>query len=282
MINVLTALQKSTKFLEEKNIESPRMNAELLLADILKCNRLDLYLSFDRPLKDNEADLYREFIIRRSKFEPLQYITGMVEFLDLKLHLTKDVLIPRPETELLAEETINFAKSKNSQNILDVGTGSGNISIALAKHLNGVNITSIDISIAAIALAKQNAEYNEIKNSVNFEVADIFNYKPLQKFDLVISNPPYVSKENFSTLQKEIIDYEPAEAVTDNSDGLKFYRYIIENSDLLLKEKGYLIFEFAEGQSDQIKALMEKNNFNLIKIIKDYQNIERIIIGEKR
>ncbi|MDZ7763405.1 MAG: peptide chain release factor N(5)-glutamine methyltransferase [Melioribacteraceae bacterium] len=282
MINVLTALQKSTKFLEEKNIESPRMNAELLLADILKCNRLDLYLSFDRPLKDNEADLYREFIIRRSKFEPLQYITGMVEFLDLKLHLTKDVLIPRPETELLAEETINFAKSKNSQNILDVGTGSGNISIALAKHLNGVNITSIDISIAAIALAKQNAEYNEIKNSVNFEVADIFNYKPLQKFDLVISNPPYVSKENFSTLQKEIIDYEPAEAVTDNSDGLKFYRYIIENSDLLLKEKGYLIFEFAEGQSDQIKALMEKNNFNLIKIIKDYQNIERIVIGEKR
>lgn len=282
MINVLTALQKSTKFLEEKGIESPRMNAELLLADILKCNRLDLYLSFDRPLKDDEADHYREFIVRRGKFEPLQYITGIVEFYDLKLHVTKEVLIPRPETELLVEEAINLAKRENVNHILDVGTGSGNIAIALAKHLVGVNITSIDISNAALKLAKENAEFNELTNTISFELVDIFKYQPTQKYDLVISNPPYVSKENYKTLQKEIVDYEPVQAVTDDFDGYKFYKYLIERSDNLLTSNGHLILEIAAGQAEGIKEYLHKNNFIIKNTIKDYQNIERIIVGEKR
>lgn len=282
MINVLTALQKSTKFLEEKGIESPRMNAELLLADVLKCNRLNLYLSFDRPLKEDEANHYREFIVRRGKFEPLQYITGIVEFYDLKLHVTKEVLIPRPETELLVEEAINLVKSLNIRQILDVGTGSGNIAIALAKHLSGINITSIDISKSALELAKQNAELNGLTNTISFELADIFKYVPPKKFDIVISNPPYVSKENFSTLQKEITDYEPMQAVTDEFDGYKFYKHIIENSNDLLTPKGNLIFEIAEGQANRIKEYMTKNNFEIVNVIKDYQNIERVIIGEKK
>jgi len=280
-LTVLEAVQLSTDYFEEKGIESPRLNAELLLSYILNCKRLDLYLMFERPLTYEETQNYREYIARRGKFEPLQYIIGEVEFYDLKLKVNKYVLIPRPETELLIEEAIKVCSENDFKSILDIGTGSGNIPIALAKNLNGVKVISIDKSEEAIRVAAENAEFNEVGDKIEFFVSGIEDYQQNSEFDLIVSNPPYVSKEDYSTLQKEIVEYEPPQSVTDNSDGYKYYRIISEKAKEMLSESGYLLFEMAEGQSKDIKEILEKNSFTEINIVKDLQNIDRVIIGRK-
>lgn len=280
-LTVLEAVQLSTGYLEEKGIESPRLNAELLLANILNCKRLDLYLMFERPLSEEEVQTYREYIARRGKFEPLQYILGEVEFYGIKLKVSKDVLVPRQETELLVEETIKLSSDNNVKSIIDIGSGSGNIAISLAKSLNGVKVTSIDMSSSAIKVAEANAEFNVVNDKIEFIVSGIEEYQTNQQFDLIVSNPPYVSERDYSSLQKEILEYEPLESVTDKSDGYKFYKLISERSQDLLKSGGFLLFEMAAGQSEKIKSILERNNFSDIKIVKDYQNIDRVIIGKK-
>ena len=165
MLTVLEAINKSTGYLKDKGIESPRINAELLLSHILKCKRLNLYLSFDRPLTDEETDEYRELLKRRSKFEPLQYIVGSVEFFGLDFEINPKVLIPRPETELLVETIIDSLKEKESLTVLDIGTGSGNIAVALAKNLPDVRVKAIDISSDALKLAEKNSELSQIADS---------------------------------------------------------------------------------------------------------------------
>ncbi len=281
MLNVLESLQLSTNFLEKKGIESPRLNAELLLAEILNCKRLDLYLKFDQPLKENEVDRYREWISRRGKFEPLQYIIGKVEFFGLQFKVTRDVLIPRSETEILVEEVINFCKSKSGLKILDIGTGSGNIPIALAKNLTNVEITTVDVSAKALEIAKENALLNGVESGVKFILSDVNHLKiETGLFDIVISNPPYISAEEYPTLQKEIIDYEPSIALTDSNDGLDFYRAIAERSKSFLKKEGKLFLEIGKGQFEDVEKILSKNDFHNIEIIKDYQQIERVISGE--
>lgn len=283
MITVLEAIKLSTEYLSKKGIDSPRINAELLLADVIKCKRLDLYLAFDRPLADEELNKYRESIRRRASFEPLQYITGTVEFYGLELKINPSVLIPRPETELLVENILNNFSKEAELNILDIGTGSGNIPIALAYHLPNAQIIATDINAEALILAKENASKHNLINRISFMQhnivkADMDNFPLL---DLVVSNPPYVSVESYSSLQKEIIDYEPRAALTDESDGLTFYRIIAQKAFPKIKRGGKLFFEIAQGQHDDVKDLMIKNNFSNIEVVKDYQNIERIISGEK-
>ena len=283
MITVLEAIKLSTEYLSKKGIDSPRINAELLLADVIKCKRLDLYLAFDRPLAEEELNKYRELIKRRASFEPLQYITGTVEFYGLELKVNPSVLIPRQETELLVENIlINFSKEAEL-NILDIGTGSGNIPVALAYYLPYAQITSTDISAEALTLAQENASKYNLSDRIRFMQHDILreDMDKFPEFDLVVSNPPYVSLESFSSLQKEIKDYEPKTAVTDGSDGLSFYRVIVQKASPKIKEGGKLFFEMAQGQYDDVKDLMIKNNFSHIEVVKDYQNIERIISGEK-
>ena len=281
MLTVLESLTLSTDFLEKKGIESPRLNAELLLAEILECKRLDLYLKFDQPLKENEVDKYREWISRRGKFEPLQYITGKVEFYGLQFKVTRDVLIPRPETEILVEEIIKFCKGKTGLKILDIGTGSGNIPISLAKNLNGVQITTIDVSADAIEVAKENAVLNGIESEIKFLVSDLNHFNTeAGLFDIVVSNPPYISAEEYPTLQKEITEYEPAIALTDSNDGLDYYRAIAKKSKSLLKSGGNIFLEIGQGQKEDVEKILSGNNFINIQFIKDYQQIDRIVYGE--
>jgi release factor glutamine methyltransferase len=282
MITVLESIKLSTDYLTGKGIESPRTNAELLLADIIGCKRLDLYLLFDRPLSEIELQRYREYIKRRGNFEPLQYILGKVEFYGLELKVNQSVLIPRPETELLVENIINQFLKKKYVMILDVGCGSGNISIALSVSLETLNIITTDICQEAIQLAKENAERHNVSNRIKFInhniLKDDFNNFPM--FDIIVSNPPYVSKENFSSLQREIKDFEPRTAVTDESDGYTFYKTIAVRASTKLLANGKLFFEIAQGQSDEVRKIMEQNHFTNITVIKDYQNIERIVYGE--
>lgn len=283
MLTVLESLKLSTDFLEKRGIESPRLNAELLLAEILNCKRLDLYLKFDQPLKENEVDIYREWISRRGKFEPLQYITGKVEFYGLPFKVTRNVLIPRPETEILVEEVLKYSKEKPGLKILDIGTGSGNIPIALAKNLDSAEIFSTDISDKAIEIAKENAILNGVDSKIRFLHSDI-NHISFNTgfFDLIVSNPPYVSIDEYSTLQKEITNYEPAIALTDNNDGLDFYRLIAERSNSILKRGGKIFMEIEQGQNSAVEKILSSNNFINIHFIKDYQQIDRIVHGELR
>jgi release factor glutamine methyltransferase len=282
MITVLESIKLSTDFLAGKGIESPRTNAELLLADIMECKRLDLYLLFDRPLSEIELQRYREYIKRRASFEPLQYILGKVEFYGLELKVNKSVLIPRPETELLVENIINLYSKEKNLKILDIGCGSGNISIALAVHLDSADIMTTDISEEALQLAQANAEKHNVSNRIKFLNHDILKYdlNNFPMFDIIVSNPPYVSKESFSSLQREIKDFEPRTAVTDENDGYTFYKTIANKASTKLISKGKLFFEIALGQSDEVKRIMEQNHFINIKVIKDYQKIDRIVYGE--
>ncbi|MGQ9799166.1 MAG: peptide chain release factor N(5)-glutamine methyltransferase [Ignavibacterium sp.] len=282
MITVLEALNLSTEYLTKKGIESARLNAELMLAHILNCKRLQLYLMFDRPLDENELSVYREFLARRAKREPLQYILGEVEFYNIKLKVNPDVLIPRPETELLVEKIIKDFSDKSDFKFLDIGIGSGNISIALLVNLPVSAGIGIDISDSALALANYNAELNSVKDRLELIHLDILkdDIQLLGKFDAVISNPPYVSSEDFEKLEPELKVYEPQIALTDFYNGLTFYRKIISIADDLLKENGKIYFEIGKGQSNDIKTLMENKRINNINIIKDYQGIDRIICGE--
>ncbi len=281
-MTVLESLQLSTDFLEKKGIESPRLNAELLLSEILKCKRLDLYLKFDQPLKENEVDIYREWIARRGKFEPLQYIIGNVEFYGLPFIVTPDVLIPRPETEILVEEVIKYCKDKTGLKILDIGTGSGNIPIALAMNYNAAEVVAIDISEKALTIARENAVANGVEEKIHLITADVKNYMSGYQFDILVSNPPYVSKEEYPILQNEIRNYEPMAAVTDSNDGLDLYRTIAERAKILLKSNGKIFLEVGKDQSKYVADILEKNDFINIYFVKDYQQIDRVVVGELR
>ena len=282
MITVLESINLSAKYLARKGIESSRTNAELLLADILGCKRLDLYLSFDKPLGSQEIEKYREFIKRRGNFEPLQYITGKVEFYGLELMVNSSVLIPRPETELLVENILNVLPKEGEFTILDIGCGSGNIAIALAVNLVLSKFICTDNRDDALLVAKENAEKYSVEGKIKFKNHNILkeDLNNFPQIDIIVSNPPYVSRENFKSLQKEIKDFEPKSAVTDDGDGYTFFREISGKALNKLKEGGRLFFEISEGQSVGVKEIMKKNNFINIRVIKDYQNIVRIISGE--
>ena len=280
MLTVLDLINLSTEYLVKKEIESPRVNAELLLAHTLKCKRLDLYLSYDRPLSEDEVSIYREFIKRRSRSEPLQYIIGKVEFYGLEFLVNPSVLIPRPETEILVEAILNSVNKNDRIKILDIGVGSGNISVSLAKHLPNSEITATDLSLPAIETAKENAKLNNVLERINFTKQDI-NVESFseEKFDIVVSNPPYISKEEFPNLKDELKVYEPKNALTDFLDGLNYFRIISKKSKSILNKNGKLYFEVGQGQAEDVKKILSENNFSDISFVKDYLKIDRVVSG---
>ncbi len=282
MLTVLESIKLSSEYLEKKGIELPRVNAELLLAHILNCKRLDLYLSYDRPLSEKEIDLYRSFLKRRGQFEPYQYIIGSVEFYGLHFEVNPSVLIPRPETELLVEDIITRYKDTNRLKILDIGTGSGNIAVSLAYHLSEAKIIATDISIDALKTAEKNAVINKTQDQIRFIANDILKNDLNEfEFDIIVSNPPYVSQKEYHELRPELRVYEPRIALTDESDGFIYFRTISNRASALLKDKGVLYFEIGEGQADGVRLILSDNGFSEIKVKNDYLHIQRVISGVK-
>ncbi|MBK7106449.1 MAG: peptide chain release factor N(5)-glutamine methyltransferase [Ignavibacteriae bacterium] len=281
MYSILQLIERSADYLNSKGVESPRLNAELLLANILDCNRMQLYLKYDQPLKDLEISKYREYISRRGKREPLQYIIGKVEFYGLNFIVNKNVLIPRQETEILIDTILEYVKSQSEIKILDIGTGSGNIAIALAKNLSDAEIDSIDISKEAIEIAKQNAKINSVDDKINFIVNDFKNFNNIEnQYDIIVSNPPYINLKEYNLLEKELLEFEPKISLTDFNDGLSFYNLISQKANLLLKKNGIVFYEVGIYQSEQVKKIFEQNNFGKINIRKDYLGIDRVVFGE--
>jgi len=258
MLTVLASIQKSTDYLEKKGIDSPRINAELLLSNILHCSRLDLYLQYDRPLSEEETNNYRNFIQRRGKYEPLQYILGETEFYGIKFIVDSSVLIPRQETEILIDTILECVDKTSELNILDIGCGCGCISICLLKYLPNATVYAIDNSPEAIESTKINSKIYNLTERVNIYTKDIFDDEQLiglNEFDIIVSNPPYVSKDGYNSLQKEIILFEPESAVTDFNDGYKFYRRISTLTENLLKKGGKLFFEAGDKKADKVKEI---------------------------
>jgi release factor glutamine methyltransferase len=282
--DVVTLLKTSADFLKQKGIDEARLNAEWLLARVLDLKRFDLYLNFDRPVSPKERERYRELIRRRLSGEPLQYILGEMEFFGITLKVDKRALIPRPETELLVEEVINeLSKSESLMKILDVGTGSGCIAIALAKTLKASHITAVDSSPDALALAKENAELTGTTEKITFIEADAllpdFAQRFAEPFDALVSNPPYIPIAEKSTLQKEL-SHEP-ECALFTKTGFEFYEKLCADAKTLLKPHGLLALELHADGSTTVKAIAEKHGFKNIALKKDYSGHIRMLLARK-
>jgi release factor glutamine methyltransferase len=259
------------------------VESELLFTHILDCDRVSLYLNKDTLLTSCQSELISASFKRRIKGEPLQYVLGKAEFMGLEFKVNPDVLIPRPETELLVDSAIRLARSLGPRalNILDMGTGSGCIAIALAKNLKDAKITAVDISGKALDAAAKNAQLNNTE--VNFMQSDLFSSNGLRtkSFDLIVSNPPYIISKEISHLQPEL-QYEPFIALDGGIDGLEFYRRIIEKAPLYLRDGGILLMEMGFNQGKDIEDLFGGTEyFDIIEVIKDYNNIDRVIAAKK-
>lgn len=268
-------------YLAQRGVPSPCVDAEYLLAHILGCQRKDLLIYPDRVLKDDEATQFNACVERRGRREPLQYITGEVEFRGLVFRVNRDVLIPRPETELLVDEVFNSVSKKDAA-VLDLCTGSGCIAISIAKELADSRVYAADISEGALAVAKENASRHGVGERITFLTGDLF--EAIDKLDLqartdvIVSNPPYVSAEEMKELQPEIKDYEPASALFGGEDGLDFYRRIIRESPSFLAPGGLVIMEMGYGQAGRIRELFASEEaFVDVKITDDMAGIGRII-----
>lgn len=268
-------------YFEEKGVDSPRLTMEILIAHVLQKARIHLYTQFDRPLSDTELTTLRAMIKRRAAREPLQYILGETEFYGLPFAVSSAALIPRPETELLTEYVLKRVKqeSVSEVSILDIGTGTGCIAISLAKHLPESSIYALDVSDSALELAKSNAERNGVQN-VQFGKINILETIPKRRFSIILSNPPYISTKDMSELEPEVGDHEPRIALTDNDDGMRFYRRFAEIFPGMLEEDGWFAVEMGFGQSEKIKALFAAAGFET-SFINDFAGILRICIGSR-
>ncbi len=276
---VLSLIEWSTSHLLERNFDEARLHAELLLAHVMHCSRLHLYTNFDRPLTANELAVFKELFKRRLTHEPLQYILGETEFMGLPFAVNKHVLIPRPETELLVERAIELLDSlpKEKVEVLDLGTGSGNISISIATFAKSAALTSIDISRDALEVARLNAVRNKTPD-ITLLHADMFSdFLPGTMFDGIVSNPPYIALEEFNHLQSEVRDFEPRIATTDESDGFTFIRRITELASQKLYPGGFLLLEIAYNQSDEAKRIADAAGLKEVEVFADYSGHPRLL-----
>jgi release factor glutamine methyltransferase len=320
-MTVLEAIQKSAEFLAKKGVESPRLQTELLLAHLLKLPRMKLYLNFERTLAPAEVDGLREFIKRRGQREPLQHITGSTSFCGFEIAVNRHALVPRPETELLAELGWEFLSSrgresahsteKNDQRrltsaatALDFGTGTGCIAIALAAKCPSAKIIATDISADALALAGENAARNNVAERIQFLQGDGFaalkdrwGERPREpggnaiadgspgvsphQFDLIISNPPYIPSAEIATLQPEVRDFDPRNALDGGVDGLDFYRKLAAEVKPFLKPNGKIMLEFGDGQADAIRNIFETEKWIVEAVKEDYSHRQRILVVGK-
>lgn len=343
-MTVLEVIQHSARFLEGKGVESPRLQGELILAHVLRLPRLQLYLRFDQVLAEGEVAAARELVQRRGRREPLQQILGTTNFCGLDLWVTPDVLIPRPETELLAERAVVFLKAiqtdrkpkaegrtnaerripnespvdvagenqekvgsslgprisdlvrpsdfelRNSDqslptsapSILDLGTGSGCLPIYLAHVLPSVRVTTVDISPAALTVARENARRHGVLDRVEFLEGDGFAaLSSGLKFDLIISNPPYIPSAEIETLEPEVRDHDPRLALDGGVDGLDFYRRIAAEAPSWLKAGGKLMLELGHDQATAVRELYERQMWIVEAIEPDYSRIPRILIARR-
>jgi len=308
LVTVLEVIQRSSDFLARKGVDSPRLQVELLLAHVLQMPRMKLYLNFERPLTESELETLRGLVKRRGEREPLQHLVGSTSFCGLEIAVNRDVLIPRPETELLAEEAWKFLGTLQagketekfpsprpsplngrgegvgalSRVVLDFGTGSGCLALAIAGKCPGAKVHALDISEAALELARQNALRLGFGERVLFHAGDGFRALPDGTgFDLIVSNPPYIPSAEIETLQPEVRDHDPRQALDGGADGLEFYRRLAAEAGPRLRPGGRMMLEHGDGQGGAVLELLTQHGWTLVSVLKDYSGRGRILIARR-
>jgi release factor glutamine methyltransferase len=307
-VTVLEVITKSADFLAKKGVESPRLQTELLLAHVLQLPRMKLYLNFERKLTATELDSLRELVKHRGQRQPLQHLIGDTSFCGLEMTVNRHVLVPRPETELLAEAGWLFlnqltrsagrpgsplpaiphnheagAHEVTRPTALDFGTGSGCIAIALAAQCPSAQIIALDLSAAALGVAQQNARKNDVNERIEFRHGDGFAaLKTGECFDLIVSNPPYIASAEIATLQPEVRDHDPRPALDGGVDGLVFYRRLAQEAGPFLKPAGKIMLEFGDGQADAISAIFTAQHWVVESVQPDYSKRLRFLIAHPK
>ena len=279
---IMKILNWTKQYFEAKGVENPRLDAEVLLCAVLKCQRITLYVDFERPLSEEELATYREYVRRRGNFEPLAYILGERAFMRNTFKVNKATLVPRPETELLVESLVRIVpllKREGDVKILDIGTGSGAIIVSLLDYLPNAKGVGVDISVDALIVAKENSEKIGVTGRIGFVRSDVFSKLPLEKkFDIIVSNPPYIPAGDIAGLDKDV-QQEPRGALDGGADGLDFYRRITAEAMDHMAEEGVLAFEIGIGQAAAVQQLCLDAGFVKTAVRKDYAGIERMVFA---
>ena len=279
-MNIRTALNKAKYLLEINNIKSPGLDSELLLSKVLKKNRSYILLNLDKDLKKKSLKNFTNLIEERSKGKPVAYLIEKKEFWNSEFKIKEGVLIPRPDTELIVEEVLNLTKNKSKLRILDIGTGSGCIILSILKEKKNYQGIGIDISKKCIDVCKINTSKLNLTNRVKFFKSDVDNFLDA-KYDLVISNPPYINKFDLKCLEKDVYKFETKSSLDGGIDGLSEIRKIIDKSSELIKINGKLILEIAYDQKFKVKKLLKDKGFYINKVLKDLAKNERCIVSTK-
>ena len=279
-MNYHEILTKGTNFLKKKNIKNPYLDTELLLSKTVNKKREEILLNIYNKAENREIEKFKYYLSRRKRKEPIAYIIGYKYFWKYRFLTNKSVLIPRPDTELIIEESLNYLSIDNPKKILDIGTGSGCIIISLIKEMPKCKATALDISLKAIKVAKTNAKLHQLENKINFINIDIDKYKS-SNYDLIISNPPYINSIDLNRLDDDIKFHEPKLALSGGSDGFRSIKKVIKKSKKLLKINGKLILEIGHKQKNQTLKMLKENNFYINKIAKDLSKKDRCIVSTR-
>ena len=274
---VLKMLRWMTGYFQDKGIDSPRLDAELLLADILKVDRVGIYLNYDRPLEVEELNLIRPLVKKRGQREPLQYLLGFTEFWSRRFRVSEDVLIPRPDTEILVEEALRHATSPQGC-LLDVGTGSGAIAISLAGELPAWQVSGLDLSPSALDVARENGALNNLPDKIEWINGDLACL-PEQTYDLIVSNPPYIAADEWDELMPEVRCHEPRMALLAEENGLICYRLLASQASTRLAKGGWLLVEIGSTQGAAVKQLFSEAGLQDIYLREDYGGLPRVVGG---
>ena len=280
-MNILEAIKKGENVLKEKGIKSHKLDSEILMSKIFNKNRIDVILNFDMNLSINEIKIFNNLIEERSKRKPIAYLLGKKEFWKYEFDVTEDVLIPRPDTETVVEQVLKFTKNKSKLKILEIGVGSGCILLSILKERKGFYGTGIDIYKKTLDICKSNIKKLELNDRVKLFKSDVDNFN-YGKYDLIISNPPYINKFKLKYLEKDVRDYEPISALDGGVDGLHKIKKVIYNSSKLIKNGGTLILEIAFDQTDRVKKILKKNGYFVKDVVKDLAQNNRCIISIKK
>ena len=279
-MNIQTAVQKAQLFLKEKNIKNPVLDSQILMSEAIKKEKEFIILNFDKEISNKNLDYFNELIHQRSKGKPIAYLVKKKYFWKYKFTVNRDVLIPRPDTEVLIEEVLKLTKNKNSLNLLDIGIGSGCILISILKDKKNFYGTGIDISKKSLDTCKINGENLGVINRLKLYKSDIDNFH-FRKYDLIVSNPPYIKNNKLKYLEKDVIGFEPKLALDGGIDGLSEISKVIERSSELIKKNGLLILEIGFDQKWKVKKILENKGFYIKKIVRDLSNNDRCIVSIK-
>ena len=279
-MNILEALNKGSAKLKRNNINSFQLDSEILLSEIIQKDRKFLILNYDKELKKKTLENFDDLISQRSKGKPIAYLTKKKSFWKDIFEITSDVLIPRPDTEIIIEEILKLTKNKRNLKILDIGVGSGCVLLSLLREKKNFTGVGIDISKKCIDLSRKNSLKLGLHKKVKLFNSDVDNFN-YGKYDLIVSNPPYIKSCDLKYLERDIIDFEPITALDGGPDGLSKILKVIKKSSELIKINGKLILEIGFDQKNYVKKILVNNGFYINKIVKDFSNNDRCIISSK-